>query len=215
MRDRPKKPAAQSARNTATPRAVSSSQNHPYGRRIQNARWAIQASTPELIERRTLAHGGEAPRCPDALLVLHVVDTVGGDRQGGTIVSRDELLLGRIPDRELEVLARMAHQLCQFHVGQRRMIRVGASPRVEDLEQREAQLLLGFNVSCARGTDRGELPSLLPDRVMPDVVTSALLGVVQHGVGVVKLTESRRIPGVLVIRVEALSQQPENALNRL
>src|SRR5262245_17801519 len=98
----------------------------------------------------SIVAGAEEARLRDAVHVLfEVLDALGGDGQRRVVAARDEPLLGQKPDRELEVLAGAADQRFDVENRDRRLARLGAPARVEQLEQRQPRNLFGANIHVA------------------------------------------------------------------
>src|SRR4249920_3456375 len=96
--------------------------------------------------RLAVAGRGGQPALQVAVALLDEVHAVHRDGETRLVVAGDELLLGQVPDRELEMLARLPGQLGEFEGGKRRTAGLGAPPRIEDLEDRGAYLLLDLEV---------------------------------------------------------------------
>jgi len=149
------------------------------------------------------------------IVLLQILDAGCCDAQAGTVAAHQEVLLHQEPCRELQVFARRSGKTLQFGGKQHRRGRLHAAPRVESLEQSEAQGLLRLEVVLSLRGAGEQPPLLLHLGLMDDVVLRPFLRIAEHGIRLVEPSKQRRIAGPLIVRMIAARQEPEDALDQL
>src|SRR5438552_2288304 len=87
--------------------------------------------------------GRQAPALDGgAVVLLEILDAGRRDRQPRVVRRPNQLFLREVPDGELQVLARPAEQLLDVEDVDARLARLRAAPRVEHLENGQANELL-------------------------------------------------------------------------
>src|SRR5439155_5782967 len=149
-----------------------------------------------------------SPLNDGAVVLLEVLDTRSRDRQTRVVGRPEELLLGEVPNRELEVFARTAKQLLEIEYEHPGFGRLRAPPRIEHLEDRQPNELLGVEIVLLLRRARDQPPTVLAPRVVDDVVFRALGRIAEDVVGVGNHAKAAVAAGLFVVGVKALSKQP-------
>src|SRR5436309_293079 len=105
-----------------------------------------------------------------SIVLLDVFYAVGRDADVHVVAAADQLLLQQIPNRELEVLARLAGHLFQMGLRKTRLVGLGPSLGVQHLEDRESDHLLRIEVVLGAARMRDELPAQVAPPLVNDVV---------------------------------------------
>jgi len=144
--------------------------------------------------------------------VLHAFD---GDDQHGTIGSRDEFLLGEVPNRELQVFTRSTRQPLEIQQCQPWALQLRSPASVEQFQHDQSDELFGLELSVSLRVAGHQTPPLLPESCVYDVVLGPFLSVAQNPIRLDNHPETILVSAFTVVRMKALGQHAIHPVNRL